>query len=242
MPAYDGSAVRSSAVSFRSVVALVDRFPVLAGADLEIERGRTLLVTGANGAGKTSLLRAIAGLLPIAGGEGRVLGYDLVVDRRAARAGVAFLGHQSALHDELTVEENITFTMRAARRNGRVDVASILDRVGLAKRVADLPVALLSAGQRRRAALGAVVARDNELWLLDEPEAALDAEGRELLGQILVDARQRGRTIVFTSHQPSGQSSRADAVVEVAGGVVVPVPQSRSYGDSSRSEGPVHVA
>src|SRR5919112_4069026 len=99
----------SAAVRFRSAVCLLGRFPALAGVDLDVARGEVLLVRGPNGAGKTTLLRACAGLVAIAQGEAVVLGHDLRTDRRAVRASVGLLGHATALYDDLTVAENVTF-------------------------------------------------------------------------------------------------------------------------------------
>ncbi len=104
----------AAAVRFRSAVALLGEFPVLAGADLDVETGEIVLLQGANGAGKTSLLRACAGLLAVVSGTAEVLGCDLMVDRRAVRRRVGLLGHATRLYDDLTVEDNVRFAVRAA--------------------------------------------------------------------------------------------------------------------------------
>jgi len=204
-------------VSFRSVVALVDRFPVLAGVDLHVEAGEVVLLTGANGAGKTSLLRAVAGLLPVAQGEATVLGHDLVADPRPVRRLVGFLGHGSALYGELTVDENVRFAVRAAAGDvARVPAA--LERLGLDGRLAAVPADRLSAGQRRRAALAVLLARDPALWLLDEPHASLDAGTRAELDAIVRDAAERGRTVLFSSHEGGRTHALATTAVAIEGG------------------------
>src|SRR5579875_2218476 len=104
------------AVHFRSAVAMAGRFPVLAGVDLDVARGDVVLLRGANGAGKTSLLRACAGLLRVVAGEAVVLGHDMVADQRAVRRQVGLLGHQTALYDEMTAADNVRFALRASRR------------------------------------------------------------------------------------------------------------------------------
>src|SRR3974390_577354 len=101
-------------IRFRSAVALVGRFPVLAGVDLEVERGEVVLLQGANGAGKTSLLRACAGLLRVSAGEATVLGENLVVNPRAVRRKVGLFGHSTGLYDDLSAEDNARFAIRAA--------------------------------------------------------------------------------------------------------------------------------
>ena len=102
------------AIRFRSAVALLGGFPVLAGVDLDVAEGEVVLLQGANGAGKTSLLRACAGLLPIVSGTAEVLGHDLVTDRRGVRRDIGLLGHATALYDDLSVEDNVRFAVRAA--------------------------------------------------------------------------------------------------------------------------------
>src|SRR5579872_3362677 len=167
------------AVLLRAALATIGRFPALAGVDLEVSPGELVVLEGANGAGKTSVLRLCAGLLALSGGDGTVLGRDLRSGAGAVRALVGYLGHAPALYDELTVAENLRFSLRAAR--APLEVAEVLERAGLGGRLARTPAAKLSAGQRRRAALAAVMARRPALWLLDEPHAALDAGGRRLV-------------------------------------------------------------
>jgi heme ABC exporter ATP-binding subunit CcmA len=212
------------AIHFRRAVALVGRFPVLAGVDLDVEAGEILLLQGANGAGKTSLLRACAGLLRVAGGEARVLGADLVEDPRAVRRRVGMLGHASFLYDDLSVIDNVRFALRAAgRRHAAAEAADgALDILGLTGRLRTTAVSALSAGQRRRVAIAALAALDPEVWLLDEPHAGLDAEHRDLLDRLVRAAAGRGATVVLASHEAERAHALAGRVVTVAGGIVVP--------------------
>jgi heme ABC exporter ATP-binding subunit CcmA len=210
------------AIRFRSAVALVGRFPVLAGVDLDVAQGEIVLLQGANGAGKTSILRACAGLLRISSGEAWVLGADLALDPRAVRRRVGLLGHSSALYDDLSAVDNVTFAVRAAGG----DVAAVgaaLQRLGLTGRLPSTAVSALSAGQRRRVAIAALVARDPELWLLDEPHAGLDAEHRELLDALVRDAARRGATVVLASHERDRAHALAGRVVTVAGGATAAI-------------------
>lgn len=223
------------AVRLRSAVALLGRFPALAGVDLDVQRGEILLVQGPNGAGKTSLLRACAGLLPVVAGEAEVLGHDLRRDRRAVRRHVGLLGHTGFLYDDLTVEDNVRFAVRAAAG----DVARIeptLDRLGLTGRLRSTPVARLSTGQRRRTALAAVVARDPKLWLLDEPHAGLDAAARDLLDGLVREAVERRATVVLASHETERAHALADRVAHLAGGEL-----HAADADADAKE-PAHVA
>jgi heme ABC exporter ATP-binding subunit CcmA len=206
-------------IRFRSAVALAGRFPVLAGADLDVARGDVVLLRGANGAGKTSLLRACAGLLRVVSGEAVVLGHDLVADPRAVRRRVGLFGHQTGLYDDMTAADNVRFALRASR--GRVEAAGpAMELLGLGGRLATTAVGSLSAGQRRRVALAVLVARDPELWLLDEPHAGLDAEHRDLLDQLVSAAAARGATVVLASHEAERAVPLAGRIVTVSGGIV----------------------
>lgn len=211
------------AVRFRSAVALVGRFPVLAGVDLDVARGEVVALQGANGAGKTSLLRACAGLLRVVSGTADVLGADLIADPRASRRSTGLYGHSTGLYDDLSVVDNVRFAVRAARAPA-AGVDEALSTLGLTGRLRQAPVSSLSAGQRRRTALAVLLARHPALWLLDEPHAGLDAEHRELLDHLIGDAVGRGTTVILASHEHHRAQLIADRVVTVAGGMVTDAP------------------
>ena len=207
-------------VHLRDAVALLGRFPALAGIDLDVARGDIVLLRGPNGAGKTTVLRALAGLVPVVRGEARVLGHDLRTDPRPVRRRVGLLGHATGLFDELTVADNVTFWGRATRA-GRGDIDTALAMVGMDGRLRDVPVARLSAGQRRRTSLACLLARRPELWLLDEPHAGLDAEARDLLDGLVRQAVDQGATVVLSSHELDRAEALAHRVVVIDGGHVV---------------------
>jgi heme ABC exporter ATP-binding subunit CcmA len=201
-------------------VSRLARFPALAGVDLEVARGEIVLVQGPNGAGKTTLLRALAGLVPVVSGEARVLGHDLRRDPRAVRRRVGLLGHATALYDDLTVAENVRFWTRAA--GGRPEEAdTAMHLMGVGDRLATVPVSRLSAGQRRRAGLAVIVARRPELWLLDEPHAGLDQDGRDVVDRVIHRAAADGATVVVASHEIERATRVATRTVHLAGGMVV---------------------
>lgn len=208
-----------SVLRLRAAVALIGRFPALAGVDLDVDAGEVVLLQGPNGAGKSSLLRLCAGLSRLESGEAMVLGHDLRTERAAVRRAVGLLGHDTALYDDLTVVENLEFWARASR----VDVAAVvpaLDRLGVAPRLHGVAVGLLSAGQRRRVALAAVVVRRPRLWLLDEPHAGLDPSGRDLVDHLVADAARAGATVLVASHELDRTLDLATRRVTVAGGTV----------------------
>ena len=190
---------------------------------MEVGEGEVVHLRGPNGAGKTSLLKVLAGLLAVHSGEATVLGRDLVADRRAVRREVGMLGHQSFLYEELTVEENLRFAVRASGGSSS-SIRPALERFGFAGRLASVPVGRCSAGQQRRASLALLVARGPRLWLLDEPHAGLDQDGRDLLDELLAGSRAAGRTVLFASHELERATAIAERTVHLAGGRVVEQP------------------
>ena len=225
----------TAAVRFRSAVSLLGRFPALAGVDLDVARGEIVLLQGPNGAGKTTLLRTCAGLVAIASGEAEVLGHDLRRDRRTVRRRVALLGHTGSLYEDLTVADNLRFAARAVGADVRV-AEEAMSRLALDGRLRHVPVAKLSAGQRRRASVAALLARRAELWLLDEPHAGLDAEGRDLLDALVREAVAGGATVLVASHELERARALAHRVVDMAGGQV----QVRPAAVAGRE--PLHVS
>jgi heme ABC exporter ATP-binding subunit CcmA len=206
-------------IELNDVVAVLGQFPALAGASLQVSRGEIVLLQGPNGAGKTSILRVCAGLLPIERGSGRVLGIDLVAQRDEVRSRVGLLGHSNGLYLDLTVEQNIRFwaSMVNATEDEIVRAMSLMRIDG---RLSSVKAARLSAGQRRRCALASLIVRRAEIWLLDEPHAGLDAQGRDELDSVLRHAVSAGATIVLASHEMERASALATRVVTVDGGGV----------------------
>lgn len=216
----------------REVVSLIGRFPALAGTDLAVEQGEVVLLQGPNGAGKSTLLRVCAGMAPIHTGQATAFGFDLRtrLGQREVRRRVGLLGHTTSLYDDLTVEENVRFWSGAAasgRSDERPDEAGdraraeeAMARLGVGDRLRSVKVAGLSAGQRRRAAIAVVVARRPLLWLLDEPHAGLDAQGRDLIDELVRQAVDQGATAIVASHELERVDALATRVLSVVGGQV----------------------
>jgi heme exporter protein A len=176
---------------------------VFSGLDFAVAGGEALAVTGRNGAGKTSLLRLIAGLLAPGGGSIEIAGGDaeLTLPEQAH-----YLGHRDAQKPALSVMENLTFWRDFL--GGEVsDSAACLDRVGLAHAV-DLPAAYLSAGQRRRLSLARLLAVRRLVWLLDEPTTALDASGQTMFAGLMREHLAQGGLIIAATHGPLGIAAR----------------------------------
>lgn len=159
--------------------------------------GRVLYLRGANGSGKTSLLRLLAGLLLPEEGTLLWRGRDVAQQASAYRAELAFLGHLDALKPQLTLRDNLAFWRDLQGGDG--DIALLLQQVGLAG-CAELPARHLSAGQRRRFGLARLLLRPVKLWLLDEPITALDADARNMVIALIETHLADGGMAVISSH------------------------------------------
>lgn len=159
--------------------------------------GDALVLRGPNGSGKSSLLRVMAGLLQVESGALLWNGLDVTQDLHLHRTGLHYVGHQSALKPLLTVTENLAYA--AAIRSADTSCPDALEAFALAN-LAELPVRLLSAGQRRRLALARLVASQAPLWLLDEPTASLDDEAVAMLQSVISSHRAGGGIVVLAVH------------------------------------------
>jgi heme exporter protein A len=212
--------LEASSVRLRDAVAMAGGFPLLSGVDLDLTTSSLTVLVGANGAGKTSLLRLLAGLIALSAGEGSVLGLDLAaVDRRQLRRRIGWLGHEGSFYDDLSVVENLTFAARALGRPLE-DLANVLERVELSGR-RDTVAKQLSAGQRRRLGLAWLLLRRPEVWLLDEPYASLDDEGRTFLDALLGDVVAHGATVIVSAHDPLRSAQLRPRTLVMAGGRIV---------------------
>ena len=184
---------------------------LFAQLDLAVDAGQWLHVRGENGAGKTSLLRLLAGLAQPAEGEVRWCGQPIRQAESGYRKNLLYFGHHGALKEDLSALENLSF---AAAMDGvtltETQALASLNRVGLRARE-DLPVRVLSAGQKRRVMLARMATRHAKLWILDEPFTALDVKAVELLSQLVNEHLANGGMAVLTSHQ----------AMPIAGGLVV---------------------
>ena len=172
---------------------------IFAGVSLVLAPGGAVVLTGANGSGKSSLLRLLATLL--APDAGRILwdGAPVGDDIAAYRAHLAYVGHRDAIKPALSIRETLGF-WAAMRGTTQPAIDPELAAFGL-ETIADWPCGWLSAGQRRRLALARLVATPAALWLLDEPGAALDADGEARLAAAIASHRAAGGHVIVATHQ-----------------------------------------
>lgn len=165
--------------------------------------GELLALTGRNGSGKTSLLRALAGLTPPHAGTIAWQGMDIAEDPETWRGRLAWLGHLEGLKGDLTVMENLVFAerLRGGEAGDRLEWALVaLDLIGLSAR----EVRTLSAGQRRRTALARIVLSQAPLWLLDEPLNALDVSAQAAFRTALQRHLAAGGLAIAATHAELG--------------------------------------
>lgn len=161
--------------------------PVFQPVSFELSGGGLLLVTGANGCGKTTLIRVLADILHPTSGT---------IEHRAH--GMAYVGHYLGIKDDLSVIENLRFVKNFLGTSSR-GCAEVIEQVGL-NRVAEQQARTLSAGQRKRCALARLLLSETQLWLLDEPYSNLDQEGVELVDKLLTSHLESGGASVVATH------------------------------------------
>lgn len=181
-------------------------YPLFRNLSFDVSAGEVLAVEGPNGVGKTSLLRAVAGFLaPSAGRIVLQTGGKSVDDPEGRAQFIGWLGHYDGIKAQLTPLETLKFF---ASYFGGWDVEDALQRFGL-KRVRNLPVQYLSAGQKKRLVLARLATSRRPLWLLDEPLSSLDAAGRTLAASVIEEHRASGGIVIAATHEPLGVPCRS---------------------------------
>jgi len=172
---------------------------VLRGVSFDGAPGKCVLLTGKNGAGKTTLIRAIAGLLDPEEGQVSWRGAPARSRRDEFHLELAYLGHEPPLKGDLSALENLKYSVGIRRTVTSAEIQAALARTG-ASSFSDRPTRMLSAGQKRRVALAGVLLADAVLWLLDEPTTNLDADGQQLVRDLISEQLGRGGIVVAAVH------------------------------------------
>ncbi len=175
---------------------------VLKKVSLHLAAGQYLELRGANGSGKTSLLRAIAGLLPVESGEVLWCESSLSEDRSIFRRESLYLGHDAPLKADFSARENLHYWIGLRRALAAEEIAAALLAVGLPVAAQQRPTRQLSAGQRRRVALAALLLARVQLWILDEPTTQLDSDGQQLVARLIAEHLQTGGLALAAMHAP----------------------------------------
>ena len=194
------TAPATEAVQARGLEKSYGEWPVLWNLDLAVPWGQTLVLFGANGAGKTTLLRILATHVRPDEGSIAVAGHNLRTRPEEVRRQIGVVGHRSLLYEDMTCRENLIYYGRLyGLKNHKPRVDEVLGKVGLASR-ADHRVRTLSNGMQKRAAIARAILHQPGLLLLDEPETGLDLESVSILGALLTEWTDSGRSVIMTTH------------------------------------------
>lgn len=211
-----GARSRAS-LQVRAVTKRYGAVAALEEVSFDIMPGEAVALWGPNGAGKTTLIKCLLGLVNYTG-EIRLAGLDARRQGKGVRARVGYVPQEMAFHD-MSVAETLAFYARL-KRVGRDRVAAVLAQTGLEAQV-DKPVSALSGGMKQRLALAIALLADPSFLVLDEPTANLDAAGRAEFLALVSALKQRGVTILFSSHRPEEVEALADRVIVLQAGRVV---------------------
>jgi lipooligosaccharide transport system ATP-binding protein len=210
-------------ITARSLVKRFGDLVAVDGIDVEVQEGEAFGFLGPNGAGKTSTMRMIGCVSPVTSGHLEIFGMDPSRDGRAIRARVGVVPQADQLDNELTVMENLVIYARyfdISRTVARRRAAELLDFVQLTER-ADDTVDPLSGGQKRRVSIARSLISEPDLLLLDEPTTGLDPQARHVLWDRLHQLKERGATLVLTTHYMDEAEQLCDRLVVMDGGRIV---------------------
>jgi nitrous oxidase accessory protein len=196
----------------------IDGRRILDGVGFHVERGESVALVGANGSGKTSILRCLLGLVPFTG-RALVGGHDVVREPVAARARLGYVPQKAAFGDVRAAEAlGFVARLRGVDPGG---IAKLLQLVGLAAHAGER-VRTFSGGMQQRLALAVALLGDPPVLLLDEPSASLDEEGQAVLAAVVARLRADGRTLLLASHRRDEVVALTDRVLRIAGGRLGP--------------------
>jgi ABC-2 type transport system ATP-binding protein len=209
------------AIEVTDVVCRFGRICALDGLSLEVKTGTVVGVVGPNGAGKTTLIDVICGLVRPARGTVRVLGHDVSGDTTALRARIGVLPQETALYEEVSAWQNLSFAAALyAVPNAAARITELLELVGLSGRARDV-VRGFSGGMQRRLAIARALLHDPPLLILDEPTVGVDVEARHQIWAHIRSLRAGGRTVVLTTNYLDEAEALCDRVAILRSGVLI---------------------
>lgn len=216
-----GSDTSDPYMSISGLKKAYDLKPILRGIDLTVQQGERVAILGANGTGKTTVLRILAGLTKPSAGTILVEGFNMLKDAQAIRQRVGFVAHQPYLYEELTALENLVFFGRMYTvEHAKERAMQLMQCVGLEKRVHER-VSTFSRGQVQRLAWARALLHTPHLLLLDEPDTGLDQAGCALIDTLLQEHTECGGTTLFTTHQLERALSLSTHIVLLNKGRIV---------------------
>lgn len=189
---------------------------VLRGVDLEVAAGRLVVLRGGNGAGKTTLLKVLATRLRPTSGTAKLFGFDVLKEPAEVRSRMGMLSVMGGSYPVLSARENLEMAADMSGKK-REPVGELLQLVGLAEAETKY-VRTFSSGMKKRLGLARLMLIDPQLWLLDEPYAALDDAGKQLVDEVVSQAKERGRTLLMASHESDRDALKPDAVLQLHDG------------------------
>lgn len=217
----------STVINLDQSIVFLGQFPALTGVTMSIDQGEIVLIKGPNGAGKTTLLHLCAGLLPMRSGTGTILNFDLQRQRMELRPHIGLLGHRTGIYPDLTVMENMKFWASVYGAN-ESEIHKAMEFFGLNGRLESVRSQNLSEGQRRRTSFALLLIKRPSIWLLDEPYAGLDDNGRELVNSCILQAVEAGTTVLIASHEINQIGTSYQRTLQVKGGRIAIEPEEPS--------------
>ncbi len=236
---------QTSKIRIRDLYKRFGSKQVLAGVNLDVPQGTSLVVIGGSGSGKSVLLKCILGLIEPDDGMIEIDGRDILKlpwrEREAARSRIGMLFQNGALFDSLPVWENVAFGLlarhRETRQNARAQADNYLSQVGLAPTVGDLSPAELSGGMQKRVALARAIASQPDILFFDEPTTGLDPIMGAVIDGLIVDCVKRlGSTAIAITHDMASARRIGDQAAMLLNGRIIWSGPAASLMDSGNTE------